>query len=500
MRLLTIVMIGSPHLDWRLCRTASLAQEALGRIDDALAERRAAIAILQKLRAGVGTEPRAQRAFLRSRIRVYESMAELLGRRIETEEDPARRKALMDEALGFIARTHFEILSDGTRDLGRTGSAAEDLLLKKIEDARREVERLEKRIEEARAAGNRGLEEELTKVLATNLDQLAELHANLTAADADLGSRLKFDPRYLDTVDVLPENARLVVYFTGAESLFVWVFSSEGFVAWKRHEVGREALNGLVDEFRDRIDELVAKSRESKGRGFGAEAEANEHNPAWYRENCRATREVLEDLYRKLIGPVEAEIAGADPLMILPYGRLNYLPFEALMDGEGRFLGERTRIAYAIHSDHLKRTLTRLAEPVERGKDVWVGYADPVGKLSESLEEAAEIEAFFPEHDVHSRLTGTADEESLTSLRPDATILHFATHGFLNGERPSDTWLELASPPGDGRLMQKEIWPRLKREVPPFRGRSIRLVVLSACETARAQAAPEAEVLGLPDA
>jgi CHAT domain-containing protein len=141
----------------------------------------------------------------------------------------------------------------------------------------------------------------------------------------------------------------------------------------------------------------------------------------------------------------------------------------------------------------------RLARPRKTRPDVWVAVADPVGRLSEALEEASEIQALFDEHQILSRLTDTATEDHLRKTRADCTILHFATHGFVNPERPSDSYLEMASPPGDGKLMQKEIW-RLKRELPALRAKSLRLVVLSACETARAQDAPQAEVLGLPDA
>ncbi|MBI1851586.1 MAG: CHAT domain-containing protein, partial [Planctomycetes bacterium] len=102
-------------------------------------------------------------------------------------------------------------------------------------------------------------------------------------------------------------------------------------------------------------------------------------------------------------------------------------------------------------------------------------------------------------HEVHSQRTNDASQEDLERLRADCTILHFATHGFLNGEKPSRTFLELATPPGDGQLAQSEIWPRLKKLVPAFHDHHIRLVVLSACETARAEDDPQAEVLGLPD-
>jgi CHAT domain-containing protein len=148
----------------------------------------------------------------------------------------------------------------------------------------------------------------------------------------------------------------------------------------------------------------------------------------------------------------------------------------------------------------MTKSLLRLYRPRKKKPDVWVAYADPVGKLSSAIEEVGEIGPLFAEREVHTQATGTATEASLRKTRADCTILHFATHGFLNGVKPAETYLELApDPPSDGKLMQMEIWPAFREVVPCVKKHNLRLVVLSACETARAANAPEAEVLGMPD-
>jgi len=456
--------------------------------------------VLDKLRAGIGSGARAQRKFLHSKIRIYESMAELLGQRIDTETDEAKRKAYLDEALAFLAKARFEILRQDLTAGGESGSPAVDALLERIAQAKRDVAKLEKRIRDAKAQGNRALEKELTKVLAEDLEKLAELHDNLAAADKDFAARIKFNPAYFEGWADLPENARLVIYFPGESKLYIWVYGPEGFVAWKQRSIGREKLHGLVREFRDGIDEVIEKAKSSKGRGFGPVAENNPKNPEWYRRNCKHMREVLTELHGHLIEPVQAEASNADPLLILPYGLLSYLPFEALMDSKGEFLGANRRLAYFVHKDHMSLTLRRVARPRKSAPDYWVAFADPVGKLNSALEEVAEILPLFPRHVVHTQETGTATETELLRTPEECTILHFATHGYLSGDRPSDTYIELApSPPHDGKLMQKEIWPRLRTKLPSIRKRNLRLVVLSACETARGAYAPEAEVLGLPE-
>jgi CHAT domain-containing protein len=147
-----------------------------------------------------------------------------------------------------------------------------------------------------------------------------------------------------------------------------------------------------------------------------------------------------------------------------------------------------------------------------------VAFADPRGRLGSAMEEAQEIAALFSTSEVHSKQAGNATKAEVYGLRPDCTILHFATHGWLNSGNPNQTFLEMGIPAGgaktmelkvgdvtitlesDGALTQLEIYPRLRKLVQSFRQKRLRLVTLSACETARAQETPEAEVLGLTDA
>ncbi len=491
----------SPHVTWKAHFRRSRTREATNDLAGAAEDRRAAVAILDEIRSAAGNDPKTQKQFLRGRIEVYESMAELLGRLIEAEKDPAKKKDLLKEAMDFVARAQFEVLKDGVRG-GRTGNAVVDKLLDDIQEAERENARLQKQIDEAEKKGNRKLADELTLVLATNRKRLDEMHAALHLADPkDFGSRVKFQPKYVSRrVKHLPENARLVMYFLGEKSLFIWVFGKKGIITWTRHDVGRKTINERVAEFRRLTDEVIDKSAsEGKGRGFGMAAEKSEKNPEWYRKNCAETREVLRWLYDKLMGPVAGDVVGADPLLIMPYGSLNLLPFDALIDPNGKFLVDTTRTAYFVHHEHLTEYLPALRDEPTRGADLWVGFVDPVGKLNSSLEEAWSIQPFFKRHELNTEESGTATEERLLrGLPKDCSILHFATHGFLNSPQPSEPYLELAaSGEDDGRLMRGEL-DALESTACVADGK-LRLVVLSACNTARTGGTTEAEMLGMPD-
>jgi len=489
------------HLTWRIHLTLARIHEANGKLEAATVSMRTAVQDLDAMRGALGGGEAARQDFMRRSIHVFESLAELLGKLIEQETDAKKKQALIEEAMALVARARFERFSP--RGVRETGSDKLNEVLAKYRQAERDRARQREEQAKALAAGNNARAKSIGVLLAKTEERLGSLYVDLKTQDKDLGTRLRFDPRRVtDGMFDAPEGATLVVYFPGEKNLFVWVFDHTGFKEWRQVPVGRKELYTLVKRYRDRIAEVVryVADRKPMGKGFGEGAESDEGNPAWYRANIKETREVLRALHGYLLAPIARHVEQADPLMILPYGELSYLPFEALIGPKGEFVGATKRLAYFTSEHHLAEALRDFRSEPRRRDDVWVAFADPRGRMGSALEEAAEIKAFFAKAEVHTSQTGTAGEEQVLALREDCTILHFATHGILNGHEPSQTYLEMDKNSGNGQLEQGEVWPRLKRRTPAFRKRNVRLVVLSACKTARAQNNPEAEVLGMPDA
>jgi hypothetical protein len=453
------------------------------------------------MRGALGGGAAARQRFVADRIGVYESLAELLGALIEDAKgDPAKRQALIDEALELVARARFERLAG---DVGGTGSKRLDELLEKYRQAQRDLARQREAQVEALARGNEERAKALGVVLANTEQRLGDLYGKLVAQDADLGARLKFDPRRVGrAMRGLDKGPALVIYFPGETKLFLWVFTHEGFKEWIQVDIGRAELYALVKEYRDGIADMAWRvgNKDPIGRGFSAAAAEDASNPEWYGKHVAAMHAVLRTLHDRLLGPIAGYVTEADPLLILPYGQLSYLPFEALIAPGGEFVGATTRIAYFTSEDHLGEALRKAREEPERGPDVWVAFADPRGELGSTLDEARRIGPLFETAEIHTHGTGTAGEEHVLGLRGDCTILHFATHGLLNAGDPGHSYLQMDERSGDGKLEQREIWPRLEYQALPFKQRRVRLVVLSACETARGAANPQAEVLGMPDA
>ena len=63
-------------------------------------------------------------------------------------------------------------------------------------------------------------------------------------------------------------------------------------------------------------------------------------------ENDKALREIARVLYDLLIKPMETRINNKKELIIIPDGILGFLPFETLIDSEGRYLVENYTIRY----------------------------------------------------------------------------------------------------------------------------------------------------------
>ena len=218
-------------------------------------------------------------------------------------------------------------------------------------------------------------------------------------------------------------------------------------------------------------------------------------------------------LYDLLLKPAQGLLSGKTSLVIVPDDQLWELPFQALLDGDGRYVIEKSAVSYVP-------SLTVLREmQAHRGKrqpgrrdgtadNSLLAFGNPaIGK--ETIERAAltlRDEKLDPlpeaEEEVKAlgRLYGSAHskvyigaearEDRLKAEATQARVLHFATHGVLNNASPMYSHLVLAQGDKneDGLL---EAWELMQMDL------RADLVVLSACETARGRFGEGEGVIGL---
>ena len=76
-------------------------------------------------------------------------------------------------------------------------------------------------------------------------------------------------------------------------------------------------------------------------------------------------RAIGHRLYTALVKPWEAALVGKTALVVVPDGVLGLIPFEALVDDQGRYLAERFTITYA-HSLAVRAQLAARKPPAGR--------------------------------------------------------------------------------------------------------------------------------------
>lgn len=193
---------------------------------------------------------------------------------------------------------------------------------------------------------------------------------------------------------------------------------------------------------------------------------------------CR-DRGLAESLHRALVAPILSDIPGTR-VIIVPYGQLFRLPFEALSDGKA-YLIERWEMTY-LPSATILRFLTR--RPKVEKRDLVAFLApdtdyDGDGKpdkedLPFAGKELDGVEGRFPER---TFLRGReATEDACFALAPGRGILHFSCHGEFFEHDPMSSALYLAKgAKGDGRLCAHEVFG--------LDLRGMDLVTMAACES-----------------
>src|SRR6185295_18970959 len=144
-------------------------------------------------------------------------------------------------------------------------------------------------------------------------------------------------------------------------------------------------------------------------------------------------RTALRQLDAQLLAPVRAQLSGIAHLIVAPDSKLNLVPFEALIDPEGRYALESYMVSYVSSG----RDLVRLALPQRpRSSSVLIAGPDygPVPRspgpdqltfpqLAGAAAEATDLQRYFPTAAVTAK---QATKAALAALIGPA-MLHVAT-------------------------------------------------------------------------
>jgi CHAT domain-containing protein len=195
-------------------------------------------------------------------------------------------------------------------------------------------------------------------------------------------------------------------------------------------------------------------------------------------------RQRARELYLQLLQPARGWVSG-NRLVIVPHDVLNGLPMQVLEDPvDGSAAGERWQLSYAPSATIYADLKTWASGPNRRV----LAVADP--DIAASEIEMAALEKIYPGR--YRRLGGEAlaTEANVKTAVGGFDVVHLSVHGHFNAAEPMLSYLSLAAGGGDdGHLTAAEMFGLPLGQA--------RLVVLSACETARTEVGRSNEILGI---
>ena len=435
----------APEITWRLRAGLALVRRTQGFADDATHELRTALMDIERPGRSL-TLPERRSAFLADKWDVYAQLAltELArGRPALAFETSERLRAR--EMLEMLARGHVRAPSDTSEDL----IAREQDLRRRIAELALELE-----VMPTTKEGLRG--PDVSRLADATREALLRAQEEYTELRAELAERA---PRHAALLS--PKAARwrdVAARLAPNEALIEYLVSDSGCVAFVVVRDTMAAVDlGTARRLLVRLVEFARGTLEQRG--------SPRTDSLW--------RAPLRRLHQHLIAPIEATglLDEVTALVIVPHAELHYLPFAALVGGDGRLLIERYQPTVTPSASVWLALGERPRDPPSAGilavaprPDALPASQREVAAIARRVGTAARV------------MTGAAASEE--AFRRDASshrVLHLATYGVLNKHNPLFSFVELA--PGgehDGRLEVHEVFGlRLTAD----------LVVLSACQT-----------------
>ncbi len=337
--------------------------------------------------------------------------------------------------------------------------------------------------------------------------KLEEIKANLKQS-SPLYSAIK-NPAPFDVAEfqkkILDENTLLLEFSFGDEESYLWL-------------IGKNEVSSYVLPPREQIEAKIQKLREllaSRERRKDEEIEAFQ---ARIVEADNAYWQVAGQLSSELFGQVSDKF-GKNRLIIVPDGKLNYFPVSALplpnsesnepilLSNEVIYEPSASTLSLLSkspnQSDVAPKNLLVFSDPVFTKDDSRISAENKAEENSktesvslesfrfvESLNSLARLMASKDEADSIIDILGTSNadafsgysasrEQLLNAKTADYKIIHFATHGLINEERPELSGIVLSRFDENGQKLNEFV--RLQ----DIYGLNLNsdLVVLSACST-----------------
>ena len=263
---------------------------------------------------------------------------------------------------------------------------------------------------------------------------------------------------------VAKEHVPVLLYWTTPAQLIAWLITPEPVAI---PSVGKAGGLGQSDQVNVRsvfLPEAVLSENVRRVRNSASS------------DAAPFDEETARRLYLFLIAPFEKAL-GTGPVMIVPQGALTELPFETLIDADGRYFAERHVASYAPSATLARAALSRPSKvplKIAAVQDETIA-SDEIERMRAVVGPAL---AVTPAHQ-----TGLKELIELAAAAPP--VLHVLAHGEFDYGDPLLSPLKLGSPVLAADLLALPL------------GKT-RLVVLSACEIGTQARRVSNELFGFP--
>lgn len=268
-------------------------------------------------------------------------------------------------------------------------------------------------------------------------------------------------------VNPAPVPALQVVQNTVREDTLLIEFYNDGTRLWGFVLDGRKVTVHCLPITVDKFNQLLAQLQANIAAALVVDPETINA-----RRLTPSVQRILKRLYSLLIEPLRVCCAEKQRLIIVPYGGLHYLPFHLLHDGS-QYLIEQYEIVILPAASLNTRPRIRQKPGALILTHSWDG------QLPHTLAEGKIVQECFG-----GELYAEQKANRSVLQKEPSQILHIATHGEHRLDQPDLSYLQLA----DGQLYTDDL---LQQNL------SYELVILSGCETGRANVAGGDELIGL---
>jgi len=284
-----------------------------------------AIKLVESMRAKY-TDPELKALFMKDKFRLYERIIQLLYKMQRSADalhylERAKARVMLDmlaeKAFSSKNREENELLTQERalrRRIEEISIEGEGIIFEKPQESEEEVEEVEEFQEPEKPISEL---EHLQSQHRAILERIEKLNP-------ELASLVTINPLKASEIQgLLDTDTAILEYFMGEDNRFIFVVTREKILIVPL-KVGSRSLFEKIREFRVRavegitLDRLLSKVHEKP----------------------------LLELYEILIQPIERELTGKKHLVVVPHGMLHYLPFQALLSKERKYLIESFTISY----------------------------------------------------------------------------------------------------------------------------------------------------------